>query len=97
MNDDVIKIVNANAEAVGERERAEGVKARRRSEAAYRNYVKAVMGRLMFYFGFEAIMAVLVFADWIAPLLGFLIMLVTLFFMGVYVGKNYRVFLPQNY
>ena len=87
-NNDVIKIVNDNAVAV---------RTRKKVRAAYRTYVKTVKSRIVSYIGFEAIMAVFMFIDWIAPVLGVPIMLITLFTMGVDVGMNYRVFLPRNY
>ena len=86
-DNDVIKIVNNNAEAI---------KTRKKAEAAYRNYVKTVKSRIVSYIGFEAIMAVFMFIDWIAPVLCIPIMLITLFTMGVDIGMNYQVFLPRN-
>ena len=84
MGGDVIKKVNDNAAKV---------KAEKEAEACYRIYVKTVKSRIVSYIGSEAILAVLIFIEWIAPILGVPIMLFTLFCMGVDIGVNYRVFL----
>ena len=84
----VIKIVNDNSVAV---------KTRKKAEAARRNYIRTVKRRLVYYIGFEAIIAAFMFIGWMAPILGVPIMCVLLFIMGVYVGMNHRVFVPQNY
>lgn len=86
---DVIRIVHKNAVTVRTRNQ-------RQAEAAYRNYVRTVKSRIVSYIGFEALMAVFMLADWVAPILGVPIMIVSLFTMGIDIGMNYRVFIPRN-
>lgn len=86
-DDEVIKIVNDNAAMV---------KAVKEAKARYRAYKKVVRSRIVSYVGFEAIIAVLMAMELIAPVLAIPIMCVSLFVMGVDIGVNYRVFMPRK-
>lgn len=86
-DDEVIKIVNDNAAMV---------KTLKEAKARYRAYQKVVRSRIVSYVGFEAIIAVLMAVEWIAPVLAIPIMCFSLFVMGVDIGVNYRVFLPRK-